>query len=81
MGMLCTAEIGIDKTVSKSDNIDFPIDAAWGITSTYHTVLKASPDTAVTGRYMLFGVGFMTNWNKVGRHRWCQKNRNTSHKN
>ena len=58
MGMLCTAEIDMDDTISKSksDIVDFPTNAGWAACSTYHIVLKASPDTEIFGRDMLFDV-------------------------
>ena len=59
MGMLHTAEINIADTVRKSDIADFLTNAAWAICSTYHTVLKALPGTAIFGRDMLFDVPFI----------------------
>ena len=69
MGMLCTAEIDMADTVSEIDIADFLTNASSNLCSTYHTVLKASPDTAIFGRGMLFDIPFITNWNKIGDFR------------
>ena len=61
MGMLCTAELDMPETVSKSDIADFLTNAAWAIRSTYHTVLKASPGAAIFGGDMLFNIPFIAN--------------------
>ena len=64
MGMLHTAEIDMADTVRESDIADFLTNATWAVRSTYHTVLKASPGTAIFGRDMLFHVPFIANWKK-----------------
>ncbi len=52
------------------DDVDVFLDnAAWAIHSTYHTVLKASPGTAIFGQDMLFNIPFMADWYKIGEHR------------
>ena len=51
--MLCTAELYMAETVSESDIADFLTNVAWTVCSTYHTVLKTSPDAAIFGRDML----------------------------
>ena len=53
-------------TVAFSDILDFLMDTAWAICSTYHTVLKASPGTSIFGRDMLFDIPFLVDWNKIG---------------
>jgi hypothetical protein len=50
------------KTVITSDIDAYIHDAAWAIRSTYHTVLKASPDSAIFGRDMLFDISYIANW-------------------
>ena len=77
MGMLCTAEIDMPDTVSKSDIVDFLTNAAWAICSTYHTVLKASPGAAIFGTNILFDRPFIADWNKIGDYRQCQTDCNT----
>jgi hypothetical protein len=57
--MLCTAELDMVKTVTPNDVDDFLDNAAWAICSTYHTVLKASPDTTIFGHNMFFNILFM----------------------
>jgi len=47
--MLRTTEIDMAKSVVPDDVDVFIDNAAWAIRSTYHTVLKASPDTAIFG--------------------------------
>jgi hypothetical protein len=79
--MLCTAELDMDKTVTPN-NVDVFLDnAAWAICSTYHTVLKASPGTAIFGRDMLFNILFIADWNKIGDYRQRQTDLNTARKN
>ena len=77
MAMLCTAEIGMANTVVPSDIDILLTDVAWAIHSTYHTVLKASPGTAIFGRDMLFEIPFIADWNKIGDYRQCQTDLNT----
>ncbi len=48
--------------------------------STYHTVLKASPDTAIIGRDMLVDIPFIADWKKIGEHRQ-PTDRNTDREN
>jgi hypothetical protein len=53
-----------------SDDVDVFLDnAAWAIRSTYHTVLKASPGTAIFGQDMLFNILFVADWHKIGEQR------------
>ncbi len=64
MAMLHTAELDMAETVSESDIADFLTNAAWGICSTYHTVLKTSSGTAIFGWDMLFNIPFLADWKK-----------------
>ena len=77
MTMLRTAELDMADTVAPSDILDFLTDAAWAVRSTYHMVLKASPGAAIFGRYMLFDIPFLADWNKIGDYRQHQTNCNT----
>ncbi len=52
---------------------------AWAISSTYHTVLKASPGAAIFGRDMLFDIPYIVDWNKIGDYRQPQIDLNTQH--
>jgi hypothetical protein len=70
--MSCTAEPDMAKTVTPDDVDVFLDNAAWPICSTYHTVLKASPGTAIFGSNMLFNIPFIANWNKIEDYRQCQ---------
>lgn len=63
--VLCTTEINIAQTVSKSDIADLLTNAAWAIFSIYHTVLKASQGTATFGQDMLFDMPLIADWNKA----------------
>jgi hypothetical protein len=76
--MLRTAELDMAKTVAPDDVHVFLDNAAWAICSTYHTVLKASPGTAIFGRDMLFNIQFIADWNKIGDYRQRQTNLNTA---
>jgi hypothetical protein len=59
--MLHTAEIDMADSVTP-DKVDVFLDnAAWAIRSTHHTLLKASPGTAIFGRDMLFDIPFIAN--------------------
>ncbi len=63
MGMLRTAEINMAGTFSESDIAYFFTNSTWAVHSTYHTVLKASPGTAIFGRDMLFDIPFIADKN------------------
>jgi hypothetical protein len=67
--MLHTAELDMVESVNPNDFDVFLDNAACAICSTYHTVLKASPGTAVFGCNMLFDILFVANWNKIGDYR------------
>jgi hypothetical protein len=77
MKMLYTAEIDMANSVAHSDIATFLTGAAWTICSTYHTVLKASPGTAIFGRDMLFNIPYTADWNKIGDYRQHQTDLNT----
>jgi hypothetical protein len=47
--MLRTAELDMADSVTPNDVDVFLDNTAWAICSTYHTVLKASPDAAIFG--------------------------------
>jgi hypothetical protein len=42
-------------------------------------VLKASPGAAIFGRYMLFGIPFIADWQKIGEHRQQLTDLNNPH--
>ena len=67
--MLRTAEIDMADSVTPDDVEVFLDNAAWAIHSTYHTVLKASPDAAIFRCNMLFNIPFVADWHKIGEHR------------
>ena len=79
--LLCTAELDMANTVETSDIDVFLTDATWAMCSTYHTVLKASPGAAIFGQDMLFGIPFLSDWNKIGDDKQCQTDLNTEHEN
>jgi adenine specific DNA methylase Mod len=68
-------------TVSESDIADFHTNAAWAARSTYHTVLKTSPEAAIFGRDMLFDAPFIADWSKTGEYRQKQTDKNTRREN
>jgi hypothetical protein len=47
--MLRTSKLDMVELVKASDINVFLSDAAWAVRSTYHTMLKASPDAAIFG--------------------------------
>ena len=53
-------------------------NASWAICSTYHTVLNASPGTAIFGRDMLFDIPNIADWNKIGDYRQHQTDFNNT---
>jgi hypothetical protein len=81
MMMLRTAEIDMADSVTTSDVDTFLTNASWAIHSTYHTVLKASPGTAIFGCDMLFDLPNIADWNKIGVYRQRQTDLNTELKN
>jgi hypothetical protein len=79
--MLCTAKIGMTKSVPPGDVDVFLDNAAWAICSTYHTVLKALPDAAIFRQDMLFDIPFVADWHKIGEHRRSLTDCSNQHKN
>jgi hypothetical protein len=67
--------------VKPSDIDAFLSDATWAVRSTYHTVLKASPGTAIFGRDMLFDIPFIADWQKIGEHRQRRTDLNNAREN
>jgi len=78
---MCTAELDMADSVHPADIDAFIDNAVWAIHSTYHRVLKASPDAAIFGRDMLFDVLFVADWHKIGDYRQCQNDRSNIREN
>ena len=81
MNMLRTAHLDMAETVTASDIDTFIHDVAWAILSTYHTVLKASPGSAIFGRDMLFDIPYIANWYKIGERRQMLTDLNNAREN
>ncbi len=79
--MLRTSELDMAELVKTSDINVFLSDAAWAVCSTYHTVLKASPDAAIFGRDMLFDIPSIADWQKIGEHRQRLTDRSNAREN
>jgi hypothetical protein len=79
--MLRTSELDMAKTTTPDDVDVFLDNVAWGICSTYHIVLKASPGAAIFGHDMLFNIPFVANRNKIGDYRQRQTDLSTARKN
>jgi hypothetical protein len=79
--MLHTAELHMAKLVKVGAINVFLSDAACAICFTYHTVLKASPGTAIFGQDMLFDILFIADWKKIGEHRQWLTDLITAHEN
>jgi hypothetical protein len=79
--MLRTAESDMADSVTPDDVDVFLDNAAWAIHSTYHTVLKASPDAAIFGCDMIFDIPFVADWHKIGERRQSLINRGNQHEN
>ncbi len=67
--MLRTVELDMADSVTPDDIDVFLDNPAWAICSTYHMVLKASPDAAIFGWDMLFDILFVAGWRKIGEQR------------
>jgi hypothetical protein len=67
--MLRTSKLDMAGLVKAIDIDVFLSDTAWAVHSTYHTVLKTSPGTAIFGQDMLFDIPFIADWQKIGEHR------------
>jgi hypothetical protein len=67
--MLRTSELDMATMVKPCDRNVFLSVATWAVCSTYHTVLKASPGSAIFGQDMLFDILFIADWQKIGEHR------------
>jgi hypothetical protein len=69
--------------VKASDITTFLTNVAWTNHSTYHTVLKASPEAALFGLDMLFYIPFLSEWIEIGDQRHIKQistlNMNNSH--
>jgi hypothetical protein len=78
---MCTSEIDMADTVEPADIDIFINNATWAIHSTYHTVLTASPGTAIFGGDMLFNIPFIADWKQIGEHRQCQTDLGKEHEN
>ena len=64
------------------DEVNVFLDnAAWAIGSTYHTVLKASPGTAIFEQDLLFDIPFVADWRKIGEWRQSLTNRGNQREN
>ena len=79
--MLHTAETVMAISEAPSDIDRFLTNPSWAICSTYHTVLKASPDAAIFGWDMLFDIPYVADWNKIGDFRQHQTDQNNTREN
>jgi hypothetical protein len=79
--MLRTAELDMANSVTPNNVNVFLDNNAWAICSTYHTVLKASPDAAIFGCNMLFNILFVADWHKIGEQRQSLTNRGNQREN
>ena len=79
--MLCTLEKDMANSISPDDVDVFLDNAAWAVCSTYHSVLEASPGTAIFGWDMLFNNPFVANWYKIGEYRKSLTDCDNVHKN
>jgi hypothetical protein len=70
--MLRTAEIDMADSVTPNDVDVFLDNVAWAICFSYYTALKTSPDAAIFGQDMPFGIPFVADWHKIGEHKHKQ---------
>jgi hypothetical protein len=78
--MLHTAETDMADSITPVD-VDVFLDNAASASSTYHTVLKASPGAAIFGQDMLFDIPFVADWNKIGEYRQSLTDRSNQRSN
>jgi hypothetical protein len=76
--MLRTSELDMVETITPDEVNVFLDNTAWAVSSTYHTVLKASPGAAIFGHDMLYDIPFIADWNKIGDYRQRQTNLSTA---
>ncbi len=76
--MLRITELNKAELVKASDINVFLSGTVWAICSTYHTVLKTSPGTAIFGQDMLFDILFIADWKNIGEHRQQLTDLNTA---
>jgi hypothetical protein len=76
-----TAELDMADSVTPINVNVFLDNAAWSIRSTYHMVLKASPDAAIFGHNMLFNILYVADWHNIGEQRQSLTNRGNQCKN
>ena len=67
--MLRTSGLDKSDTVTEVMITDFLNDVAWAIHSTYHTVLRSTPVSAIFGRDMLYDIPYLADWTKIGKRR------------
>jgi hypothetical protein len=79
--MLRTAELDMADSVTPNDINVFLNNVTWAIHSTYHRVLKASPDAVIFGHDMLFDIPFVADWHKIGEQRQSLTDHGNQHKN
>jgi hypothetical protein len=79
--MLRTSKLDMAESVKASDIDVFLSDAAWAVSSTYHTVLKVSPGAAIFGQDMLFDIPFIADWQNIGEYRQQLTDLNNAHEN
>ena len=60
--MTITSSLDMSDICTANDIDEFLTNAAWAICSIYHTVLRSTPDAAVFGRDMLFGIPYLADW-------------------
>jgi hypothetical protein len=74
--LIRTTELDMADSVAPSDIDAVLTDASWKIRSTYHTVLKAFPRTAIFEQEMMFDIPFIADWKKIGDFRQHQTDLN-----
>jgi hypothetical protein len=79
--MMRTSELDMAELVEPADIDTFINNAARAICSTYHTVLIASPGTAIFGQDMLFDIPFIADWKQIGDYRQHQTDRSNKGEN
>ncbi len=75
------SKLDMADSVHPADIDTFIDNAAWAIRSTYHTVLKTSPDAAIFKRDTLFDIPFVADWKQIGEYRQNQMDRSNTQEN
>ena len=79
--MMRTSGLDMSETCTPEMIDEFLTNVGLAIRSTYHTVLKTTPDAAVFGRDMLFDIPYLADWTAIGKRRQALVDQDNEKKN